>query len=223
MRPLEPPDPEVFMSIVHDRPRLARRASLILLLVCTAGVAVADTPAEPSQYAKPGFYLSVAGGGLIKTFKNTGDPVVDAGLDALSNGGYIGGKIGSRVNRWIASETSVDYGVGGFDFSSGGGSIENNPLYVTGGIKLFVTDGRVQPYMGVGIGGAWMFTEISGAGAGLDGKYTTGSFLARVGGGVDFWLNEHVGFGPELWWNITTGDLEYFRSLSIGGDLTFKF
>lgn len=36
-------------------------------------------------------------------------------------------------------------------------------------------------------------------------------------------MNEHVALGPELWWNITTGDLENLRSLSIGGDLTFKF
>lgn len=210
------------MPAVAGLLRQALYASFILLC-CTSSIAFAEPPAAPSKYAKPGFYLAVAGGGLITTFKDTGDPVIDAGLDALSNGGYIGGKLGSRMNRWVASETSVDYGVGGFDFSSGTGSIENNPLYVTGGIKLFFTEGRAQPYIGAGVGGAWMFTEIRGAGGGLDGNYTTGSFFARVGGGMDFWLSEHVGFGPELWWNITTGDLENFRSLSIGGDLTFKF
>ena len=223
------------MPMTRPALRPARRARLIASIAVTGAVAVfgpgaalaqqpqaSETRPKTSEYARPGLYISVAGGGLIKTFKATGDPTADAGLDLLSQGAYIGGKIGSRHNRWIASETSVDYGVKSFG-AKGTGSVDVNPLYLTGGIKLFATQGRVQPYIGGGIGGAWMFTKIKGAGGGLDGKFTTASFFARVGGGVDFHLNRHFAIGPEVWWNITTGDLENFRSLSLGGNLMFKF
>jgi outer membrane protein W len=205
---------------------------VFLFVVSLSVVALAAAPAladqsagaAPSIYAKPGLYVSLTGGGLIKTFKSTGDPLADLVFDALSNGAYIGGKFGSRMNRWLASETTIDYGVKGFDFEGGGGKWTNNPLYVTGTLKLFATDGRAQPYVGFGIGGAWLFVEASGFPDPVpNGKGTDSSFFARVGGGLDFWFNEHVALGPELWWNITTGDLEILRSLSIGADLTFKF
>jgi opacity protein-like surface antigen len=173
------------------------------------------------SYSRPGIYLSFAGGGLIETFD-----VPDAALIGLTQAAYIGGKIGSRHNRWIATETSVDYAVKGFEqdgtpYGYPGFTAEISPLYLSGNVKLFPFEGRFQPYVAGGIGGAWAFLEIRGGGGSV--KETQGSFLGRVGGGLDVYLNENWALGPEIYWNITTGDLEALRTLSIGGYLSFRF
>lgn len=60
---------------------------------------------------------------------------------------------------------------------------KNNPLYATGTIKFFASDGQVQPYVGAGVGGAWMFSEAQGFGGGLDGSYTTAASWREWGAG----------------------------------------
>ncbi len=217
------------------RPRLRHRAARTAIacacaaatlgLLC-AGVAVAQDdanppPRGPSGYARPGIYLAVAGGALIKTFD-----LPDGITDQIGESAYIGGKIGSRHNRWIATETSVDYGLKAFELDDSndfipGVPVEMNPLYVSGNVKLYALDGRWQPWVAGGIGGAWAFFEARVAGSTVN--VTRGSFLGRVGGGLDFYINRSIVIGPELYWNATTGDLQDLRTLSIGANVYFRF
>jgi len=214
------------------RQRTAGRGlrGLVALVLVTGGAGLAGTSAgedgatRPAQhatgFARPGIYLAFAAGGLIETFD-----APDALLEGLTQAAYVGGKIGSRHNRWIATETSVDYAVRGFEqdgalFGEPGLTAEVRPLYLSGNLKLYVLDGRFQPYVAGGVGGAWAFVDVSGA---LNGSETFGSFLGRVGGGLDVYLTENLAVSPEIYWNITTGDLEALRTLSIGANVLFRF
>ncbi len=204
----------------------------LALAICTGGSTLAgaaeaqsvrDGGSSPppakreSRFSRPGIYLAVAGGGMIETFD-----LPSSLTDGLSQAGYIGGKIGSRHNRWVATETSVDYAVAGFEGPNGsGGTSELRPLYLSGNVKIFVLDGRWQPWVAGGIGGAWIFEEITFGGSST--TITSGSFLGRVGGGLDVYFTDNIAFGPELYWNATTGDLEALRTLSIGANLYFRF
>ena len=215
--------------------RLVRRFVPALLLAAAfaldAGLAAAQSSGPPPgydghraepNYGRPGFYLAVSGGAMLKTFESTGDPTVDAALDALSDAYYIGGKLGSRINRWVATETVVEYGLSGHKVE-GAGTFEIKPLFVTGGLRLYATEGRVQPYAAGGVGGAWYFWNVSGTGTPLDGEFTTSEFFARVGGGIDIYLTENIAIAPEAYWNIPTGEFSTLKSVSVGANVMFRF
>lgn len=224
-----------FLSRPLRHARLVRRLAPVLLLATAialdAGLALAQSSGQPPgydgyepapSYGRPGFYLAISGGAMLKTFESTGDPTVDAALDVLSDAYYIGGKLGSRINRWVATESVVEYGLSGFK-AEGAGTFEVKPLYVTGGLRLYATEGRIQPYAAGGVGGVWYFWKVNGTGTALDGEYTSSEFFARVGGGIDIYLTEHIAIAPEAYWNIPTGEFSTLKSVSVGANVMFRF
>jgi opacity protein-like surface antigen len=202
----------------------ARRAWLMII----GAVALAlPSTALADPWTEPGGYWMLGGVNGFEHFQNVEEDFSDSWGVALG--------AGYRLNRWLAFEGTFDI-LTGFDvlaeleppvppglpnpapLSLDGGSFTAN---VKGYLPWF---GRLEPFGVVGIGGAWRRLRTAyktGEDCGpapapifysCTDKYTelgsSGGFIARFGGGVDFWLTEHIALTIGATYNVLTGDQE---------------
>lgn len=194
---------------------------LLIVLVVAAAAARAD-----SSFSRPGSYLGVGVGGAFETFHGEFDP---RGHD-VSNAFSVGGRFGSRLNRFAALDASFDYTINGFDLSNdAASSIEAKALLGFANLRLYPFGGRFQPYAIGGGGFMWANLEcadLSGqafdcGNAGFDDKSI--DFAGRFGGGLDVYLTRNVALTGELVYVMPTGDLKDMRFLTFGAQLLFRF
>ena len=173
------------------------------IIACTALLVSGPSLAqEMSEYDRSGFYAGVVGLGAIETFDFGG----------FSNGGGFNIRGGYRVSDHLAVEMQFEYVDG---FSGFGVDLEAWNLMANG--KVFLLTGRSQPYGLFGIG---VFEGKASAG-GLSIDDT--DFAIRVGGGIDFYVNDNIVLGPEIAWVKPTGNMEDFSYLTIGAGLQYRF
>ncbi len=167
-----------------------------LALVTVAG-ASPDTPAT----GRTGAYV---GGGVLYAVEDLDDAGVGFGdswgFDA--RGGY-------RVHRNIAVEGQLQY----FDEFGAGVStpfgradLDLQGLAVTANAKGYPLTGRIQPYSLLGIGFSWF--EATARLRGLTATDSSVDFVFRGGGGIDFYLTDHVVLNAEATYLLVTGDFD---------------
>ncbi len=194
---------------------------LVVLVVGAAAVSRAD-----SAFARPGGYVSAGIGGAFETFHGELDP---RGHD-VSNAFLVGGRVGSRMNRFASLDLGFDYTVTGFELSNDDAqSIDASTLLGFTNLKLYPFGGRFQPFALGGAGFLWASldcTDTNGVamdcgGAGFDD--TEVAFAGRFGGGLDVYITRHLAVSGELAYVMPTGDLSDMRFLTFGAYVTLRF
>ena len=174
--------------------------NLRLALACA--VALAAQAAWSQDYARSGMYAAVHGVYAIETFDDVPGPEFD-------NAWGVGGRFGYRFDPHLAAEGLIEYS-GAFER---GGLDVTSTLFVGQG-KYYLMTNQIQPYVLGGLG----FANFDSNAGGDDN-----SFVARIGGGVDFYFARNFGLLGELVYNITTGDQDDGRYLSLGWGVFYRF
>jgi len=191
-----------------------------LFLVDAAG---ADPlPADSSR--ESGRVGGYAGGGLAVGFEQWDLPT---GLD-----GYIGNAygfnmyMGYRALPWLAVEGAYEYLVGpDIDVLT----VEAQGLTFTGNVRGYIPEltptilGHeigVQPYGLIGIGLGWVKIESDA----VDVEESGTGFIARFGGGIDFYLVPQIALQVGAAYVLGTGDLDGsdFVSMNVGVHVPFR-
>ncbi len=208
--------------------RATRIGSVVALLLASsfvAGMAQADhrwpgARYERQAFDRPGFY---AGGGLVGGFTTRlEDELAEVpGVDDVEVDPSVGlaARAGVRVTPRIALEAHYEW-MHDFETSVAGEEIaETRTQALTGEIKGFLATGQVQPYLAAGMG----FLNAKSEDPGTRFQRTDTDFAARFGGGVDFYINPHVGVSVDTSYVLPTGDVEDLDYLSVGAGVFFRF
>lgn len=200
-------------------PRL-RFVLLLIVLVVAAAASRADGP-----FSRPGGYASAGIGGAFETFHGDFDPL----NQDVSNAFIVGGRLGSRANRFLAFDASVDYTVKGFELSEDASrSVDARTLLGFANMRLFPIGGRIQPFALAGAGVLWADLACSDSSGGTHcaaaGFGTSElAFAGRVGGGLDVYLTRHLAVSGELAYVMPTGALADMRFLTFGAQVLLRF
>ena len=173
-------------------------AILISILMASAAAAVEPEP----DYARTGVYVGLGGLGAIENF----------GAGGFSNGGGVNARVGYRLLPNLAAEGMFEW-VGGFSL----GPVDLDAWSLTANAKAFLTTGQIQPYLLVGIGVSQ--AELEAFGVSVDAT----DFVARLGGGVDFYLTESWVLDLEVAYILPTGDIDGTDYISIGAGVQYRF
>ena len=164
-----------------------------------AGLVLAGA-ASAQDFARPGAYASLSGVTSIETIDADGRTDVGTG---------VSGRLGYRFSPQLALEGQADWSG---DFAEG--PFDLTSTTVTLNAKYYLAQRQVQPYLLAGIGAQIADTNLS---------RSESAFAARVGGGLDFYLNERLGLLAEAAYVIPTGDLDGFDYVSVGWGVFYRF
>jgi len=179
------------------------------LLCATPVLAEATSEEVPINYARPGFYVGVAGNYTIQNF--------DAPVDVANSLG-ASARVGYRWHPVIATELVVDY-LDDFDLKDTG---RLDGVTAAAAAKLYsgVFTGRVQPYVTGGLGIAH-FNSKSRNGSNFDKDGT--EFLARIGVGLDVYVTEAIALNVEAVYSRARGSLDGLDFVPILWGAQYRF
>lgn len=172
------------------------------------------------RFARPGLYL---GGGLVGGFATRLESelheipgVTDVEVDPSVG---LTARAGFRVTPHIALEAHYEW-MENFETSVAGNEIADTQTQtLTGDIKGYLATGRVQPYLTAGAG----FLTAKSDDPRTNFQRTDTDFVARVGGGVEFYLNESVGLSVDTSYVLPAGDVKDLDYVSVGAGVFFRF
>jgi opacity protein-like surface antigen len=182
----------------------------------------ATPPAESPDYARLGPYVAVGGGAAVGDMgpASAGMPRPAPGLYEVLETGSLNVRAGWRFHRHLSAELLWEYQTA-WEFEAGQ-SFESYPKddhaefhawNLLANLKLHLTTSRCQPFLmtGIGLGRRSLETTAVAFDPNSNLLRTLSdhdeAFVARLGGGLDFYANDHVTLGAELAWVIGTGDL----------------
>jgi len=173
-----------------------------------------------SDFGRPGLY---AGGGLVGGFTTRleGQLTEIPGVDNVEVDPSVGlaARLGARITPHFALEAHYEW-MDDFETSIDGIEVaETRTQAMTGDVKGYLSTGRVQPYLSVGLG----FLSAKSDDPVTAFQKTDTDFAARFGGGIDFYLNEHVGLSVDSSYVVPTGDVEDLDYVSVGAGVFFRF
>lgn len=207
------------MSVWGSRLRFG--VLLVVLVLGAAAVVRAD-----DTFSRPGGYVAAGIGGAFETFHGEFDP---RGHD-VSNAFIVGGRVGSRLNRFASLDLGFDYTVTGFELSNDQArSIEAETLLGFTNLRLYPFGGRFQPFVLGGAGFLWAQLDCTDpAGDAFDcGNAGFGdtelAFGGRFGGGLDVYLTRNIALSGELAYVMPTGGLSDMRFLTFGAQVVLRF
>jgi len=177
------------------------RPLLIALVATTLLAASADAQ---NRFAYPKSYVQLAGLYALCNFDGANAPGNCGDSFDTSFGFNFRG--GVRMNRWFAVEGQVEW-ASGYDHKSPGSiptpppppivqpftSVTLDSVAYTINARLYLTEGRIQPYAIAGIGGqnSWLDTNRWNSD-------TFTSFIGRFGGGVDLYVTDNLALTGEF-------------------------
>jgi len=202
---------------------------------------LSDLPAWGQQeFEEPGGYLVVGGLTAWDDFADKSGTPVDESLGFEIKGGY-------RFTRHIAAEVDANF-LSGFDMEvqlnlpPGEPAPDPADLTIDGGLftvnaKGILPFGRIQPFGLVGIGGMWARLRTTYPvgtvctpgfwGWYCNGAYarlgSSGAFAMKLGGGVDFYINEDWALSVDVSYVLPFGDLEDLRYVNLGWGAVMRF
>lgn len=197
---------------------LGRSLALALLLGLPVG-AVADD-SEPN-FARSGWYLGV--GGVGASFESTDGELDDFfGVDHADADTGLGFNLraGYRGHEHLAVEAAFELmDDTEFDLSNAhSGKINTWTLMAI--TKPYLMTGRVQPFLLAGVG--LMHAKVPNLEPGGPSISAT-EFAVRFGGGVDFYLTEHVVVAIGLDYVLPTDEISEFDYLAFEWSLNYRF
>ena len=181
-----------------------KKILLIFPLLVFTFIYSEQAKAQDVDYAKPAWYVSVAGTFDVHLFESTIEGAGGGDLNLDSAWG-IDVKVGKRISKWFSLEAEYEY-VNGFDFTVADIkilSLQANTL--TGNVKFHYPIQRFIPYVVAGIGATW-FRINDETGIGIDFGSDT-AFAGRAGAGLDIFLNKNWAFNANYTVVLTTFDL----------------
>jgi hypothetical protein len=167
----------------------------VRVLLVTAVLAVASASPAIAADDGNGFYIR---GGVAMGWVNSSLPSVSV----TGNGGLEAG-VGFRLAPALAIE-------GNFMFVTGGAiSVDDVPTDESTLFYLGTVDAKLYPFMITASNSNVMFQPyvrvgIGGGGASAAG-ITSGAFVARFGGGLDWMINDSVGFYADASYYVSAG------------------
>jgi hypothetical protein len=217
------------MIATHHQRRLRAMAPLRILILFSAFVFVLglSLPAFAQQvedqwkdgyypYSREGVYV---GFGALVAVENFDRDTAVHGTGSSQNvdGKDAGGpqvRFGYRYSPRIAGEVLFQY-YAGFNLSDDAAGVDDNfdgwSMTLNG--KLYAFLGRVQPYGLFGMGGI-AFDKKRGDDA---------AFLARLGGGIDFYLTDHVVIDFEAAYAMPAGSLDDLQFATFGLGIQYRY
>ncbi len=210
-----------------------------LATLLAVGPALADD-GESSVFGKPGFYLGAGGVYASDIFETKIEDIVEdsfgvsANVD-VDNSWGAGGRLGYRLGSWFAAEIQYEW-IDPFDVDLsavgipiGSASLEAQTVTLNG--RLIAPTWRTQPYLLVGIGGAFYDFTDNTVGNILGGSDSKTGFAGRTGGGLDVYLTNSLVLNAEANVLLTTenfntpaaGELDDLYYLSVGVGLRYQF
>lgn len=171
-------------------------------------------------FDRPGLYV---GGGLVGGFATRLESelheipgVTDVEVDPSVG---LTARVGVRVTPHIAIEAHYEW-MDNFETSVAGNTIADTQTQtLTGDVKGYLATGRVQPYLMAGAG----FLTAKSDDPTTNFQRTDTDFVARVGGGVEFYLNESVGLSVDTSYVLPAGDVKDLDYVSVGAGIFFRF
>lgn len=154
-----------------------------------------------------GLYAGIGGGYSFEDFDNG-----EAG-----DSGYVNARVGYRFLDFLAVEAMGEFMP---DFDGANGHYNNAHTSIWSGYlnaKLYPTarlTGLVQPYLLAGTGWMWGDTNKTADDNG---------FAARFGGGIDFFLTEHVILTTDAAYLHPTGGAKLLDQVVVGGAIQYRF
>ena len=165
-------------------------------------------------YDRTGFYVGVAVAYAPEDFHS--DLEADGSRGVSARAGY-------RVHSHVALEGRFDL-LEAFDVEGSLAYGEVEPWAATGGVRVFVLPGRIQPYVGLGMG--LVSARIRGhPNDPLEPNFSQREteFAFRVAGGLDFYLTPHVLLNLDAAYLGADGELSDFSFATLGGGVEFRF
>jgi len=184
---------------------MVRKLIIGVVLTVALSVAAAESvQAQDVDYARPAWYVSVAGTFNVHLFEEEVDSAIPGVID-LEHAWGFDIKAGKRLYKWLSLELEFEY-IDGFDFNLSDTKILTlRPSTLTGNVKFHYPFGRFLPYGIVGIGGTWFdIKDQFGIGIGFD---TDVALAGRFGAGFDIFLTEHWAINANYSFVLTTFDL----------------
>ena len=193
-----------------------------------------------STFDQPGFYIGAGGVYASDIFETEIEDIaedtfgVPVNVDVEDSWG-ANGRIGYRLGSWFAAEIQYEW-IDAFDVDLaavglpiGAASLEAQTVTLNG--RLIAPIWRTQPYLLVGVGGAFYDFKDNTAGNILGGSGDRTGFAGRVGGGLDVYLTQNLVLNAEATVLLTTedfhtpaaGDLDDLYYLSVGAGLRYQF
>ena len=173
-----------------------------------------------AEYDRPGLYI---GGGLVGGFTTRLESQLHEipGVTNVEVDPSVGltARAGVRVTPHIAIEAHYEW-MDDFETSVAGNEIADTETQaLTGDVKGYLATGRVQPYLAVGAG----FLTAKSDDPRTNFQRTDTDFVARLGGGIEFYLNESVGFSVDTSYVLPAGDVKDLDYVSVGAGVFFRF
>ncbi len=212
----------------------------VFTLVSSAGAALAQ-----EDYSRTGPYLGIEGSvGVPRQLQDSVEvlsigPKLFGALEGLDVDPSIGihARAGWRLHPRLAAEAHFEY-LDEFNISAGDGqrafpsrsadlgSVSSWTL--TGDLNAYLLTGRIQPFLSAGAGVMNVDTKDrretqanQQVVLGFPGDGT--AFALRMGGGIDWYLNEYVAFSLNASYVLPTGSLDDYDYFSVGFGLRIPF
>ena len=200
-------------QLVVSRAVLSGLLGLLVAGVAAPGGARAE-PAEQSVYTRDGAYMGGRGIQVIEEF--AGD------AHAVEGGWGFGTHVGYRFLGYLAGEVDLEIIDPGFTVD--GGALRN--IGITFSAKAYPLallpargdwPDRFQPYAKAGIGMQYFYSKETDPFAdGLPGPFSEVGFVARFGGGAEFYLSDRLAVTFDANYVITTGPIKGLNSWALG-------
>jgi opacity protein-like surface antigen len=203
-----------------------------LLLLIAVAPARAEGPDAGYDFARSGWYL---GAGVSIGFEAfSGIAEMEDSLDTnvkVGNAFGVNARAGYRLFPWLALEGQFEW-LSSFNYIAEDvlppgetdvrdatfAEVEDYTLTVNA--KGYPLTGRVQPFGLVGLGGMLAKNTLRFQN---DRTVDVGGFVARFGGGVDYYLDESWILSADVSYLLTTGNVEDTDRVSLGIGIQYRF
>ncbi|MBW2418637.1 MAG: porin family protein [Deltaproteobacteria bacterium] len=214
-------------------PRIALLTCLLLL------VAAPDARAQGGRaapdYARSGWYTGAGFSVGFEAFSGIKEIEDNRGLNVtVGNAFGINARAGYRILPWLAVEGQFEW------LSSFGYTLEDVLLpgeteprdatlktvedyTFTFNAKGYPLTGRVQPFGLIGLGGMYAINTRNPLLFLGDLSVDTGGFVARFGGGVDYYLDPNWILTMDVSYLVTTGGVSDTNRTSLGIGFQYRF
>lgn len=132
------------------------------------------------------------------------------------------GSLGYRVGERWEIDATFDW-LDGFGVEGFGSKGQLDGWSLSANAKFFIFTGRIQPYLGLGIGGMQADLKLERQSDGRIVRDDAAAPLMRASAGIDFYASEAVVFVTDATMNLPTGNLSGLNYATLGVKLKLRF
>jgi opacity protein-like surface antigen len=206
-----------------------------LLLLATAPSALAQAGGAAPDFARPGWYVGAGFSVGFESFSGIKEIEEDIGLNVTVSEAFgVNGRAGYRLFPWLALEGQFEW-FSSFKYTTEGfvppgqtdpqdvTLMEIEDYTLTLNAKGYPLTGRVQPFGLIGLGGMYARHTRNPLLIAGDPTVDFGGFVARFGGGVDYYLDPNWILTMDVSYLVTTGSVSDTNRTSLGIGFQYRF